>query len=281
MRKIIFLVFISSATVHLTEAEEAPLKQDEDFLEPDSVLLEPETTEEYKHTEEASVLLEEPELNADYLTEEAPETDLQSKTLLNTNLKPVEEPVDEPVEEPVEFQSEVHMQVESENVLKEEPTLQADYIVVEEPEVEMNPPGRKQRTALQKGRRHCRGFTIQYTCYEFFTRKLNARDAELQCQKVCPNGHLASVTSSFIRAEIYNLMDRYGSRSDTWLGGRRIIGTNTFTWLDGEPWTYNGFFSGEPNNLGGNEDCIEILYRVGFNDVACFLTRPFVCSCPV
>ncbi|TRY66226.1 hypothetical protein DNTS_006066 [Danionella cerebrum] len=57
--------------------------------------------------------------------------------------------------------------------------------------------------------------------------------------------------------------------------------TNTFTWLDGSPWIYNSFVSGEPNNFGGIEDCVEMLCNGGFNDVACHVAQPFICSCPV
>ncbi|KAK9969502.1 hypothetical protein ABG768_027667 [Culter alburnus] len=227
-----------------------------------------------------NVPVEEPVLAADYLTEETPEIELEPEPEMvaiemNTNNVPVEEPV-------VEMESVDEMVVESEKEdhLLKESTLEGDYIVAEDLE-EVMEPVRERRMALKTGRWTCRGVVLQGKCYQFFRRTLNADAAELQCQEICPNGHLASVTSSYIREEIGKLMDQYGVRTITWLGGRRVIGTNNFRWLDGTPWSYNNWGVGQPSNDGGIENCVEILSNLRFNDMPCRDIRPFICSCPL
>ncbi|XP_016350895.1 bone marrow proteoglycan-like isoform X1 [Sinocyclocheilus anshuiensis] len=271
--------------VEHTEAEQGPLMQDEAvadsrMLEPDSVLLGPETTEEHRIPEETQVMLEEPMLEADYLTEEMPETELEPETeitaiQMNRNIIPVEEAVQQ-------LESETNIEVKDEkkeNVVKEEPTLEAEYIAVEDSEIQMELGRERRRT--QNGRWTCRGVVLQGKCYQYFTRNLDAYTAELQCQSICPNGHLASVTSSYIRDRMGKLMDRYGGRTRAWLGGRRIIGTNNFVWLDGTQWSYNGWAFGEPNNAGGMENCMETWNDLTFSDVPCTIPKQFICSCPV
>ncbi|KTF81124.1 hypothetical protein cypCar_00045113 [Cyprinus carpio] len=132
-------------TAEHTEAEQGPLMQheavaDSSMLEPDSVLLEPETTEEHRVPEETQVMLEEPILEADYLSEEMPETELETEPeiiaiQINRNIVPVEESV-----QLLEYETNIEVEDEKEeNAAKEEPTLEAEYIVVEDPEIQMEP----------------------------------------------------------------------------------------------------------------------------------------------
>ncbi|XP_058643499.1 bone marrow proteoglycan-like [Onychostoma macrolepis] len=272
-------------TVEQTKAEAGPLVQDEAvadsrLVEPDSVLLEPETTEEQSVPEETQVMLEKPVLEADYLTEETPETELEPEpeiTVIQTdrNIVPVEEAVEE-------LESETNIEVEDEeeeNVVKEEPTLEADYITAEDPEIQMEPGTESRRTQIERWT--CGGVVLQGKCYQFFTIHLNAYQAESHCQSICHNGHLASVTNNYIRGEIGKLMDRNGGRTRAWLGGWRIFNTRNFLWLDGTPWSYNGWAAEEPNKAGGQENCVETWYNLAFNDASCATPKPFICSCPL
>lgn len=143
--------------VEHTEAQAGALVQEEEavanssLVEPDSVLLEPETTEEQRVPEETQVMLEKAVLEADYLTEEMPETELELEpeiTAIQTdrNIVPVEEAVEE-------LESETNTEVEDEkeeNVVEEEPTLEADYITAEDPEIQMDPERERRRTQIGK-----------------------------------------------------------------------------------------------------------------------------------
>jgi len=72
-----------------------------------------------------------------------------------------------------------------------------------------------------------------------------------------------------------------------WLGGTDAATEGT--WLDtaGNAITFQPWASGEPNNTGGNENCLDILAdpvegsaRVDrFDDRACDALYPFICAC--
>lgn len=43
-----------------------------------------------------------------------------------------------------------------------------------------------------------------------------------------------------------------------WLGGRRDPGShNNWGWSDGTPWDYSDWAEEEPNDYGGDEDCLQ------------------------
>ncbi|XP_026128684.1 uncharacterized protein LOC113109271 [Carassius auratus] len=157
-----------------TEAEAGPLVQDEAVadsrLEPDSVLLEPETTEEQRLPEETQAMLEKLVLEADNLTEEIVETELGPE-LETTDFQKDSNIIPE-------LESETNTEEEDEkeeNLVKEEPTLEADYMMDENPEIQMD-PGRQSRMT-QNGWGTCRGVVLQGKCYQYFRVHLNAYQA--------------------------------------------------------------------------------------------------------
>ncbi|KAL1267629.1 hypothetical protein QQF64_032992 [Cirrhinus molitorella] len=234
-------------TVEHTEEEAGPLMDeavaDSRMVEPDSV------------PEETQVMLEESVLEADYLAEEA-EQELEPEiSAIQTNRNDVS------VEE-----SEVELESET-----NEKETNAD--------IQMEPGRGSRRTRIGWG--SCRGVVLQGKCYQYHRINVDAHRAEYICQSTCHNGHLASVTSSYILGELGRLMDQNGGRTRAWLGGRRLIGTKIFKWLDGSWWSYNGWAKGEPNNLFGIENCVETWYDLHFNDVRCSRLKPFICSCPL
>lgn len=44
-----------------------------------------------------------------------------------------------------------------------------------------------------------------------------------------------------------------------WIGGRALLGTG-YEWLDGQPFTYDNWAKGEPNNVNGEQLC-QLLYE--------------------
>ncbi|KAL7881588.1 hypothetical protein AOLI_G00084360 [Acnodon oligacanthus] len=126
----------------------------------------------------------------------------------------------------------------------------------------------------------CNGVVINSKCYQFFRGPKRAADAEFFCQQQFPDGHLASVTSSYIHQHMMVLMDKNGGRRRTWIGGLRYLDTERFIWLDGTRWGYADWLPGEPNNTAGVENCVELLSNGKFNDMPCWDLRAFICSYP-
>ena len=116
-------------------------------------------------------------------------------------------------------------------------------------------------------------------CYKFNLEEKDWDEAENTCNQ--ENGHLTSVLSNeevnFIRC----LQDPAAIHK-TWIGAKRI--GNGFEWSDGKGFEFENWRTGQPNNQGGQENCIEVDSDPGqsshdqWNDVPCSNKRNFVCK---
>ena len=52
----------------------------------------------------------------------------------------------------------------------------------------------------------------------------------------------------------------------------------SFEWLDQSENSYTNWADGEPNDLGGGEDCTEMLNNGRWNDKNCTIGRPYACK---
>ncbi len=74
--------------------------------------------------------------------------------------------------------------------------------------------------------------------------------------------HLASVAN---REEDIFLHELLGGVRGVWVGGRKLNHDDGWVWLDGTEFSYKNWQPGEPNNVGGEEDFIQInwIYQHG------------------
>lgn len=65
-----------------------------------------------------------------------------------------------------------------------------------------------------------------------------------------------------------------------WVGLNDIDEENVFVWTDGSPKSYAKFYSNQPNNAGGNEDCVVMFKNFGgvYGDYPCSNTNTFICE---
>ena len=112
-------------------------------------------------------------------------------------------------------------------------------------------------------------------CYLWSTNEKNWSDAEEFC--VNEGGHLASITSDAINSYV-----REGISGHLWIGGNDIHQEGVWQWTDNMPWEFTAWDQGEPNNSGGNEDCLVIWGYSGsgysWNDGHCHRELRFLCS---
>ena len=93
-------------------------------------------------------------------------------------------------------------------------------------------------------------------------------------------GHLVTITS---QAENSFLQNTLRTASRCWLGGYQPEGSSEpgggWTWVTDEPWTFEDWAAGEPNNMAG-EDYLEFFpwdYSEGrWNDYPGTRTQPFI-----
>ncbi|XP_063042293.1 lactose-binding lectin l-2-like [Engraulis encrasicolus] len=110
-------------------------------------------------------------------------------------------------------------------------------------------------------------------CYRFFRIPKEWLHAEMQC--VSHGGHLASV-HNYVENFLVGWLS--GGWSGVWIGATRNMGFG-WSWTDGSPFSYRNWQRRQPNNLGGNQNCIHTNYRgAGFwNDAECHYSFPYVC----
>uniref|UniRef100_A0A3B3V3J2 C-type lectin domain-containing protein n=1 Tax=Poecilia latipinna TaxID=48699 RepID=A0A3B3V3J2_9TELE len=114
-------------------------------------------------------------------------------------------------------------------------------------------------------------------CFYFYNSQMNWASAESDCISLGAN--LASIHSSsehsFLKALVRS---KKGSYQRTWVGGHD---EGVWLWSDGSKFDYTKWGSGEPNNLGGKEHCMEINLKgsaLYINDEPCTTSSFFICA---
>jgi hypothetical protein len=114
--------------------------------------------------------------------------------------------------------------------------------------------------------------------YAFCQFGLTWHRAEAYCREL--HGHLVTIHDRaedifiFLEANKHS-HDRY------WIGLNDIHREGTFEWASGSPVHYTRWAPGEPNDAGGNEDCVQInRYHPSdeWNDEPCDQLLRFVCE---
>ena len=109
--------------------------------------------------------------------------------------------------------------------------------------------------------------------YEYYNETMDWWQAYRFCEK--KGGHLVTVTSE---EENNFVVELAKSRSDNlWVGARTSDGEKWF-WLTGEEFNYNNWDDGEPNNLNGTQDALQIYVSGKWDDVASSDKKVFVCE---
>jgi hypothetical protein len=112
-------------------------------------------------------------------------------------------------------------------------------------------------------------------CYLFSTDALNWQDGEDVC--VGFGGHLTSVTS----ATEMNFFGSMEQSENMWIGYTDQNHENKFEAIDGTQVWYHQWQDGEPNNWGGNQDCVQLLSNNQIDDCGCGDAKRFICKTPV
>ncbi|XP_019746307.1 galactose-specific lectin nattectin-like isoform X1 [Hippocampus comes] len=118
-------------------------------------------------------------------------------------------------------------------------------------------------------------------CYSFKNDPRTFPDAESVCNIL--GGNLVSINSAKEHALVVELIrEGAGSVVDTWIGLHDAILEGDFVWTDGEVVNFKNFGANQPDNNGGNENCVEIEADDSlWDDDECTDLNPFVCIRPV
>jgi len=117
------------------------------------------------------------------------------------------------------------------------------------------------------------------SCFKAFTEKINWFKAQQNCRLF--NSNLTSIHSDneneFVRNQLAVSLE------SVWIGLANLENEKAvYQWVDGSDVSFSNWKPGEPNNLGGSENCTDLNINTGqWNDLDCDLhNRSYVCGKP-
>lgn len=117
-------------------------------------------------------------------------------------------------------------------------------------------------------------------CYMYFDQAVPWTIALSACGALPGDAHLATIASDAENA-VVALLD--GGQQDSWIGGQDGAIEMIWVWVTGEPFLYDNWRDGEPNNGGADipeEDCmvIEIDTLDEWDDRPCEWDFTYICE---
>ncbi|XP_059169751.1 complement C1q subcomponent subunit B-like [Physella acuta] len=118
-----------------------------------------------------------------------------------------------------------------------------------------------------------RAVVFENKCYQYFSNEQSWNEAENYCSSSLGDRTLAKVSSPAELAFLFRL-----KQSGTFWVGASLNKTGKWTWTDKSEVNMTSLWgTGEPNNRGGDEKCVEINVDGKLNDLQCNASRQFVC----
>ncbi len=117
------------------------------------------------------------------------------------------------------------------------------------------------------------GCTELFTCYDgcslyfYYPTAGSSQAAESFAQTL--GGHVVSIQSATENSCLQSELSSHGYSGVIWLGYTDDITEGSFYWLDGSPNGFTSWSAGEPNNAGGNENCVQMYPDGNWNDLDC------------
>jgi Lectin C-type domain len=106
----------------------------------------------------------------------------------------------------------------------------------------------------------------------------SSAQADAQSLPMCcgRTAHIVTIQNSFENAFIESIVKGQPLQS-AWIGLSDITSEGNFTWVDNTTFNFNDWNNGEPNNFGGNENCVQVKYNGTewmWNDINCNDVQP-------
>ena len=100
--------------------------------------------------------------------------------------------------------------------------------------------------------------SLSHGCYLFLTGPINWADAKNTCEDLhghLGHGHLVKIETEEENEELYNEAVRLNVTAGTWIGLNDIAEEGNWVWTDGKRADFTKWCTGQPDNIGGTEDC--------------------------
>uniref|UniRef100_UPI00397F959F lectin-like protein n=1 Tax=Salmonella sp. s55004 TaxID=3159675 RepID=UPI00397F959F len=130
-------------------------------------------------------------------------------------------------------------------------------------------------------------------CYSYFDEEMTWQQSEVICQLY--DGHLTSVRTrkehnyvfDLYKNNVYHAMEEVVKpRPAVWIGFNDEEIEKTFVWNDDSVSKFTNWYTNEPNDVNGIENCGSIRRfesKQGdgkWNDIRCDCKHPFICKAP-
>ncbi|XP_061597871.1 ladderlectin-like [Cololabis saira] len=122
-------------------------------------------------------------------------------------------------------------------------------------------------------------FSFNNRCFKYVATPMTWANAEDHC--LSQGANLVSIHSqdeeNFVKLLIRNFDP---SEKPTWIGLTDAQQDGAWFWSDGSKLSFSNWNSGEPNNSGGNEECVHTNWGTpkNWNDINCSGEFAFVCA---
>ena len=115
-------------------------------------------------------------------------------------------------------------------------------------------------------------------CVKVHYNPLNWTSAKSACEAL--GSSLAVLSSKAKLREFPQLLKSAGASTHLWIGlYRDPKNERRWLWVDGSTAYFTFWYTGQPNNAGSNEDCVEMLPgKWKWNDIACGYHFPYICE---
>ncbi|XP_037650483.1 lactose-binding lectin l-2-like [Sebastes umbrosus] len=140
-------------------------------------------------------------------------------------------------------------------------------------------PSEEHEVKLQRANCPMFWYSFNNRCYKYVATDMTWADAEIHC--VSEGANLVSIHNldeeNFVKSLIKNFDHTEGR---TWIGLSDIHKEGTWMWSDGSAVDFVFWNTGEPNNNGGHEHCVQNNYDNAqkWNDGQCSDIIPSVCA---
>ncbi|KAK2908599.1 hypothetical protein Q8A67_004436 [Cirrhinus molitorella] len=115
-------------------------------------------------------------------------------------------------------------------------------------------------------------------CFKYFSDLKPWAEAEKQCIDL--GGNLASIPNKLSNDFLKTFVKKHAKDSTrTWIGAHDATKAFVWFWSDGSKFEYSDWHTGEPNNGGEAERCVEMGYgdEKRWNDAHCDTELSFIC----
>ena len=115
-------------------------------------------------------------------------------------------------------------------------------------------------------------------CFKVHSNPLNWTLAKSACEAL--GSSLAVLNSKAKSREFPQLLNSAGASKLWWIGlYRDPKNERQWLWVDGSIFFFTSWDTGEPNNSGSNEDCVEFrMTSEKWNDKPCHYSLPYICE---